>query len=129
MKKTTIFEGAKFISAAIVKVQQGNVIKERMEREEARRKARAAREERMLGNDRSIFAACKVQRPQRRRVSYCAGTEEAGRCEASFIATFRSRGTTTITERRGKGSRYHKASVRTYEVGNYGSQACKVRVY
>ena len=128
MKKTTIFEGARFISAAVVKVQQGNVIKERMENEEARRKARAAREERMLGDDRSIFAACKVQRPQRRRVSYCASTEEAGRCE-SFVATFRSRGTTTITERRGKGSKYHKASVRTYEVGNYGCQACKVRVY
>ena len=128
MKKTTIFEGARFISAAVVKVQQGNVIKERMENEEARRKARAAREERMLGNDRSIFAACKVERPQRRRVSYCASSEEAGRCE-SFVVTFRSRGTTTITERRGKGSRYHKASVRTYEVGNYGGQACKVRVY
>lgn len=128
MKKTTIFEGARFISAAVVKVQQGNVIKERMENEEARRKARAAREERRLGNDRSIFAACKVERPQRRRVSYCASSEEAGRCE-SFVVTFRSRGTTTITERRGKGSRYHKASVRTYEVGNYGGQACKVRVY
>ena len=128
MKKTTIFEGAKFISAAVVKVQQGNIIKERMENEDARRKARAAREERMLGNDRSIFAACKVERPQRGRVPKTFSTEEAGRCD-SFVVTFRGRGTTTITEKRGRGSRCHKASVRTYKVGNYGGQACKVRVY
>lgn len=125
MKRTTILSGAKFISEALLKVQRGNEIAERERTAAARWAARARREERQLGNDRRIFAEGREDRPDRKRVRNNFSTEEAGRYGGgTILANVRNTGATLITERRG--AKYHKKSIRTYSVNNYGSQVCRV---
>lgn len=92
MKKvTTILSGAKFISEALLKVQRGNEIAERERTAAARWAARAAREERRLGNAGRIFAEGREDRPDRKRVRNNFSTEEAGRLGGgTILATIRN---------------------------------------
>ena len=112
-----LFELCSDVPQKLVMVQRANVVAERMAAVYDRRMS-------YLDTEQAIFEQCKRNR-SKKRVHNTFSTEEAGRFGGgTFIATCRQQGTTEITEERG--AKYHKKSVRTYSVHNYGAQACRV---